>query len=151
MTIDMPSVASLKQQAKLLRASLGAQGQTITHAQALESIAQQWGARDWNTLSALAAPVSKSAQGDANMTRYTPGMRVSGRYLGHAFDAKIKAARANANGYWSLTLRFDTPIDVVASDHFSSFRQQVNCTVSPEGRSAQKTSDGMPHIEIAQH
>ena len=139
-TSHIPSRDVLKAQAKRLRGDLAERGQTISHAQALETIAHQWGARDWNTLAALATT--------AHPGGYAPGQHVSGRYLGHAFDGEIKAARQSANGYWSLTLRFDAPIDVVASTLFSSFRRQVNVTVTPKGVSPQKTSDGQPHLVL---
>ncbi|NNK15458.1 MAG: hypothetical protein HKP51_00985 [Sulfitobacter sp.] len=139
-TSQIPSRDVLKAQAKRLRGDLAERGQTISHAQALETIAHQWGARDWNTLAALATT--------AHPGGYAPGQRVSGRYLGHAFDGEVKAARQSANGYWSLTLRFDAPIDVVASTLFSSFRRQVNVTVTSKGVSPQKTSDGQPHLVL---
>jgi hypothetical protein len=136
---NIPARDILKSQAKRLRADLAARGQTISHAQALETIAHQWGARDWNTLSALA--------GDTQ-TSWSPGQRVTGHYLGHAFAGEIKAARQSANGFWSLTLRFDAAIDVVTSTLFSSFRRQVNTTVNTQGHSPQKTSDGQPHMVL---
>lgn len=138
-TTTIPTRDALKAQAKRLRADLALRGQSITHAQALETIAHQWGARDWNTLVAQAA---------GHHPGYAPGQRVRGTYLGHPFTGQIKAARQAASGYWSLTLRFDEAIDVVTSDKFSSFRRQVNTTVNAEGRSPQKTSDGQPHVVL---
>lgn len=138
-TTHIPTRDVLKTQAKRLREDIAKRGQTITHAQALETIAHQWGARDWNTL---------SAQATMPRVSWTPGQRITGRYLGHAFKGSIKAARQSANGYWSLTLRFDQAIDVVASELFSSYRQQVNTTVTPEGISPRKTSDGQPHVVL---
>lgn len=139
MTTTIPSRDMLKSQAKRLRSDLAARGQTITHAQALETIAHQWGARDWNTLSAQAA---------THHPGWAPGQRVTGRYLGHAFTGQVKASRQQANGYWALTLRFDAAIDVVASEHFSAFRRQVSATLTAEGVSPQKTSDGQPHMVL---
>ena len=75
-------------------------------------------------------------------------MRVTGRYLGHPFTGSVKAARQAASGFWSLTLRFDAAIDVVASAHFSAFRRQVSATVNAQGVSPQKTSDGQPHMVL---
>ncbi len=135
----LPSRDTLKQQAKRLRNDLAAHGQSISHARALEMIAHQWGARDWNTLTAMAATVHPG---------WAPGQRVTGRYLGHAFAGVVKAARQSANGYWALTLRFDEAIDVVTSTQFSAFRRQVNTTVNAEGQSPQKTSDGQPHMVL---
>lgn len=138
-TSTIPSRDVLKAQAKRLRSDLAERGKTLSHAEALETIAHQWGARDWNTLAAKAADVHQG---------WAPGQRISGRYLGHPFKGEIKAARQSANGYWSLTLRFDEAIDVVTSAHFSSFRRQVSTTVTPKGVSPQKTSDGRPHMVL---
>jgi hypothetical protein len=44
-----------KQQAKRLRTSLAERGVEVTHSEALELVAQQHGARDWNTLAAQPA------------------------------------------------------------------------------------------------
>ena len=41
-----------KQQAKRLRTSLAERGVEVTHSEALELVAHQYGARDWNTLAA---------------------------------------------------------------------------------------------------
>ena len=49
------TIEEAKAQAKALRAALLAQGTAISHAQALELIARQQGARDWNTLHARLA------------------------------------------------------------------------------------------------
>lgn len=137
----IPSRDVLKTQAKRLRQDLADQGQNLTHAQALETVAHQWGARDWNTLSAQASVVH---------TGWTPGQRITGKYLGHAFAGVVKAARQQANGFWALTLRFDQAIDVVTSTQFSAYRQQVSATVNAQGVSPQKTSDGQPHMVLHQ-
>lgn len=50
MAIDQHS--DLKQQAKRLRTSLADRGIEVTHSEALEHLAHQYGARDWNTLAA---------------------------------------------------------------------------------------------------
>lgn len=141
MDTPIPSKLALKSQAKRLRASLADQGQIISHGQSLEAVAQQWGTRDWNTLSAL-APVETSA----NHLEWRVGQIVAGRYLGHRFRGRIKSARSTMSGHWALTLVFDDPIDVVESEQFSNFRRQVNCTVGPDGRTARKTSNGQPHV-----
>lgn len=139
MTHPLPTRDVLKAQAKRLRADMAGRGQTISHSEALETVAHQWGARDWNTLSA--------SLGNAH-PGWSPGQRVTGHYLGHPFEGHIKAARQSSSGFWSLTLRFDAPIDVVTSEHFSSFRRQVNTTINADGHSPQKTSDGQPHVVL---
>ena len=140
MDTPLPTRTTLKAQAKRLRTTLTAAGTACTHAQALEAIAHQWGARDWNTLSAR-APGSE-------IPGFRTGQRLSGHYLGHPFTGTIKAVRAMALDRHALTLRFDEPIDVVTSSRFSAFRRQVNCVVNAQGRSAQKTSDGQPHVVL---
>ena len=135
----IPSRDVLKSQAKTLRRDMAARGQSMSHAEALETIAHQWGARDWNTAVALSAQSSPG---------WAPGMRVQGRYLGHPFEGVIKAARQSSAGFWSLTMRFDTAIDVVKSKQFSAFRRQVNVTINSDGHSPQKTSDGQPHLVL---
>lgn len=134
----IPTRDVLKAQAKRLRASLVDQGTLITHSAALETVAKQWGYRDWNSISAAAthAPV------------WQVGQTVSGRYLGHAFTGRLKAVRAGAGDHWHLTLVFDQPIDVVSSDRFSSLRRQVNATVTADGVTHEKTSDGQPHLTL---
>lgn len=140
MTLTLPSRDALKAQAKRLRADLALRGTDINHAQALESLAHQWGFQDWNTLSAKAAAT--------NAPQWTVGQRISGAYLGHPFTGTIKAAQTRGSEYWALTLVFDTAIDVVASEGFSAFRRQVNCTVNASGQTVQKISGDIPHVAL---
>ncbi|MBY5934042.1 hypothetical protein KUV51_13605 [Tateyamaria omphalii] len=140
MDIPLPSRSALKAQAKRLRQAVNAAGTPLTHAEALETVARQWGARDWNTLSARAQ--------EAPQHGYAPGQRVTGRYLGHRFSGFVKAARLMPGGRHALTLRFDDAIDVVQSRQFSAWRKQVNCVVNGKGRSLRVTSNGQPHVVI---
>ncbi|WP_299843054.1 glyoxalase superfamily protein [uncultured Roseovarius sp.] len=135
---NLPTRDALKAQAKRLRATLGDQGTPVTHAAALETIARQWGFRDWNTLSATAG----------TGPTWQVGQTVTGHYLGHAFTARLKSVREAAGGHWHLTLVFDQPIDVVTSDRFSALRRQVRATVNARGVTHQKTSDGQPHLVL---
>lgn len=139
MTSPLPTRDALKRQAKLLRADLAAQGTEMTHSASLEMVAHQWGMRDWNTLSAKSA---------SSPQIWHPGQRVRGRYLDHPFKGILKAIKLHANGHWSVTVRFDAPVDVVESEHFSSMRRQVNATLTPEGRTAQRISSGAPHMVL---
>lgn len=140
---SLPTRTTLKTQAKRLRSSLVEQGKIMSHAQSLETIARQYGMRDWNTLHA-AAPHTPLP----NATSWQVGQRVSGRYLDHPFTGQIKSATASGQGFWALTVLFDTAIDVVDAQQFTNWRKQVRCTVGPNGRSVQKTSNGLPHIQI---
>jgi len=135
-TKTLPSVEALKAQAKKLRADLT----DISHSKALELVAHQWGARDWNTLAALA--------GRNTQPSYGLGERVRGLYLGQAFVGEIIAAQRMGAERTKLTIRFDEPVDVVRFDSFSSLRRQVSATVDGDGKTAARTSDGVPHLQL---
>lgn len=139
MTTQIPSTDVLKAQARRLRADLAVNGKILSHGAVLEMLAHQWGARDWNTLSARASLPDHG---------WAPGDRVSGVYLGQRFTGAVKAARMSSSGMWSLTLRFDAPVDVVTSARFSNMRQQVNAVVDRDGICPRKTSDGQPHLVL---
>ncbi|GFE52331.1 hypothetical protein So717_40840 [Roseobacter cerasinus] len=143
MDIALPSRDALKAQAKRLRIKLAETGQTLSHSAALEAVAHQWGARDWNTLSAWAGEQPKPV--------WQVGQRVSGRYLGHPFRGHIRAAQQRGTTHWRLTLRLDAPVDVARSPHFSCLRQHISCTLDARGRSPQKTSDGVPQMVLDDH
>ncbi|QGX98509.1 hypothetical protein EI983_09540 [Roseovarius faecimaris] len=135
----LPPRAELKAQARRLRAAMADQGRPMTHATALETVAHQWGLRDWNTLSALAPDTAPPWQ---------IGQRVTGRYLGQPFKGRIKSVAQTGDSHARLTLVFDQPVDVVTSDKFSSLRRQVTATVNSDGRTVEKTSDGQPHLVL---
>ena len=139
----LPSLDALKDQAKRLRARFADDGQALSHSRALELVAAQYGFRDWNTLHAAAG----------NRPPFNPwmlGSRVRGHYLGQPFDAEVLGVQALTSqpGRYRMTLHFDEPVDVVTFDSFSAFRQRVNCTVDETGRTAEKTSNGRPHLEL---
>ncbi|WP_203292824.1 glyoxalase superfamily protein [Maricaulis parjimensis] len=137
----LPPLAALKAQAKRLRKSLEAEGNFISHSEALELIAGQYGCRDWNTLHAAA--------GNRPATPLHVGAKVSGAYLGQDFSAEVKAlTQLNDGAHYRLTLDLDEAVDVVTFESFSAFRKRINGTVNRDGRSASKTSDGRPHLEL---
>lgn len=136
------TIAGLKQQAKRLRAELEKQGQSIGHGAALELMARQRGYKDWNTIYAAlgneqpACPVSLDE-------------RVSGRYLGKAFSARVTGMKtANAEATYRLTLEFDQAVDVVSFESFSNFRKRVSCLIDATGRTPAKTSNGNPQLVL---
>lgn len=135
MTID-----NAKTQAKALRVALQAQGTTISHAQALELIARQHGAKDWNTLYARLA--LRNAPPELALSD-----RVRGRYLGQPFTGQIIGLSGPAN-HRQISIRFDTPIDVVRFESFSNLRHQIKATINEYGRSHRHTSDGEPQLMV---
>lgn len=140
----LPSLETIKDQAKRLRARLERAGNSITHSKALELVAAQYGFRDWNTLAAKAG-------NRPPLNPWMLGSRVSGHYLGQPFSAEIIAVQAikAAPGRYRITFHFDEPVDVVTFDSFSNMRQRVVCTIGEDGRTIAKTSNGRPHMELA--
>lgn len=129
-----------KTQAKALRSALAAQGNAINHAQALELVAQQHGARDWNTLHARLGQ------------RNTPpelalGSRVRGTYLGQAYAGEIVGISGPPSAR-RVDIKLDEPVDTVTFDSFSNWRHRVRGTVDETGRSQRKTSDGQPQLMV---
>lgn len=138
-TQNLAPVAELKAQAKRLREKLRSNGHEISHSQSLELLAQQHGMRDWNTLYAQAG----------NKLHLRVGDRVQGRYLGNSFVATVRGLSLLGDGEQRcITLHFDEPVDVVKFDSFSSFRQRVNGKIGWDGRSINKTSDGVPQLIV---
>ena len=137
---NIPPITELKAQAKRLRARLHDSGTNISHSEALELIAHQNGARDWNTLRASAGnmpPLPKV------------GERVTGRYLGQPFAGVVRGiTQMSASDQYRITLHFDEPVDVVTFDSFSSFRQRVSTLINCDGLSPRKTSDGLVQLNV---
>ncbi len=101
---NVPSTDALKLQAKRLRQQLKTNGVEVGHSKSLELVAQQYGARDWNTLQARSS----------NRLQLRVGDRVRGRYLGQAFTGEIRGLSLMGDGeHRQVTLHFDTPVDVV--------------------------------------
>lgn len=135
MTID-----EVKAQAKALRAALQAQGSAVSHAQALELIARQHGAKDWNTLHARLALRNEPAE-------LALGDRVRGRYLGQPFTGRIIGLSGPVT-HRQIEIRFDQPVDVVRFESFSNLRQQIRATINENWRSHRCTSDGVPQLIV---
>ena len=134
------SLDIIKAQAKALRQALQAKGTTVSHSQALELVARQHGARDWNTLHAWL--------GQRNAP---PGLalgdRVTGRYLGQAYIGKI-VALSGTTRHRHVEIALDQPIDTVRFDSFSNWRSRIRGTLREDGTSLRKTSDGVPHLTL---
>lgn len=133
------SISDAKSQAKALRASLATQGTSISHAQALELVAHQHGARDWNTLH---AQLSRAEPQPFQMND-----RVQGRYLGQAFTGRI-VSLSKVGQNIQVSLQLDAPVDTVQFESFSNMRHHIRGLIGPDGHSPRKTSDGTPHLVI---
>lgn len=140
--MTQPTIEQLKSQAKALRQALAASGQEISHGQALELVAQQHGARDWNTLHARLTRRNAPPRLDL-----APGDRVSGVYLGQAYSGRIIAVSGSPT-YREVQIQLDQPIDVVRFSSFSNWRRRLRATIGEDGRSHRKTSDGAPQLTL---
>ena len=139
-----PSITTREQakaRARELRAAATLAGTPITHSAALEQVAAELGYRDWNTASARLSNLPE--------VPVQVGDRVTGLYLKKPFVGVVLAVRDIGGGSaFEVTLHFDEPVDVVEFESFSAFRQRVNATISADGSSWSKTSDGHPHMRI---
>ena len=141
-SLDTPSAATLKAEAKHLRAERALAGAPLTHGAALEEVAHSHGYRDWNT--AVAALPERVA------TPVQVGQRVRGTYLKQPFTGlAIGVQLLSDMQHYKVTVKFDRPVDVVTSELFSSFRQRVTATVDIHGVSPAQTSDREPHMRIS--
>jgi len=138
--MTQPSLETVKAQAKALRQALKADGTAISHAQSLELVARQYGARDWNTLHA------RLGLGNA-CPPLALGCRVTGHYLGQAYTGKIVALSGPA-GHRQVEIALDQPVDTVRFDSFSNWRHRIRGTLDKNGRSPRRTSDGTPHLTV---
>ena len=137
-------VHSYKLQAKRLREAMQAEGTPLTHAAALELVARQHGARDWNTLVATARQAAP-----ARTLPFAVGAKVEGRYLGQSFTGRILSVTAlPSGGLTRLVIHFDEPVDVVTFDSFSAFRRRITAVVDGKGISPRHTSNGVPHLVL---
>ncbi|MEP3278708.1 MAG: glyoxalase superfamily protein [Stappiaceae bacterium] len=138
----LPSIDSLKSQAKRLRAELTATGTEIGHGRSLELLAHQHGYKDWNTLHAAVGNRPPTCPVELGQT-------VSGQYLGQAFTGEVIAVQTlSAPGLFRVTFDFDEPVDVVTFDSFSAFRKRVSCFIDSDGVTKEKTSDGRPQLKL---
>ena len=141
-SLDTPSTASLKAEAKALRAQKALGGEPISHGTALEAVARAHGYRDWNTASAsiperVASPVQV-------------GQRVKGTYLGNAFMGLVIGVNLLSDmQHYEVTVKADQPVDVSKSKLMGPIlRHRLRSTVDLHGVSVSRTSDGEPHLRI---
>ena len=126
------NTTNYKQSARRLRDALAEDGVTVSHSKALELVARQQGARDWNTLAA--EPAFKPT------APFAVGERVAGTFNDNPAQGRIIAlAETIKPDLWRVTVAFDPPVDVVTSKLFSSERRRVEMVVGADGRSRRLT------------
>ena len=143
MTRSLPTIDELKLQAKRLRQAMTERGAAVTHGAALELVAQQHGARDWNTLSA------RAHRDQPKPPFFAVGERVRGRYLGQSFEGRVLSLATLPGGdAYKISIHFNEPVDVVTFDSFSAYRSRITAQIDANGVSPRKTSNGQPHLVL---
>ena len=137
---QLPSIDTAKAQARYIRADLSAKGREVSHSAALELVAKSYAMRDWNT---LYAAIGNEPRAPAHIGQIVPG-----HYLKQEFLAEVLDITPIEAGLFEVTLGFDKPVDVVTFDSFSNFRSRVRKVIGADGRSVDKTSDGVPHLVL---
>lgn len=138
----MTVATDFKSHAKRLREALAADGIAVTHSKALELVARQNGARDWNTLAARPEAAATGAP-------FAVGERVAGTFNGNPAQGRvIGMAETIKPDLWRATIAFDPPVDVVTSKLFSSERRRIEMVVGRDGRSRRLTGTETGVMEI---
>lgn len=133
-----------KTHAKRLRDDLAEDGIAITHSRALELVARQNGARDWNTLAAAKsgapAPDAAAPAVHSRAAPFAVGETVEGTFNGNpAHGRVIGLSETIKPDLWRVTVAFDPPVDVVTSKLFTSERRRIEMVVGADGRSRRLT------------
>ncbi|MGB7288244.1 MAG: glyoxalase superfamily protein [Salaquimonas sp.] len=136
------TIQTLKDEARRLRVTLENTGTVVTHSGSLELVAKQKGYRDWNT--ALAS-IGNRPSGPPVWI----GQLVEGEYLGQKFMAEVIGVQSQLQpGRWRVTLDLSEAVDVVKFESFSAFRKRISANITADGRTVEKTSDGVPQLVL---
>lgn len=124
--------------ARRLRDALASDGIAISHAKALELVARQEGARDWNTLAAR--PNASTAEEAATSAPFSVGETVSGTFNGNPAQGRVIGLEETIKpDLWRVTVAFNPPVDVSTSTLFSAERRRIQMVVGADGRSRRLT------------
>ena len=141
MTPPIHTRAQAKAYARILRAELAQGGTSISYSASLERVAKKLGFSSWNLLCVRLSNTPAALQ---------VGDQVEGHYLKQPFVGHVLAVRQMGHGdAYQISIELAQPVDVVSFDSFSNFRHRITATISRDGVSPQKTSDGVPHLVIA--
>lgn len=138
-SLDTPSAASLKSEARLLRQDRATAGAPITQGAALEEVARKHGYRDWNT--------AVAALPERFVTPVQVGQRVTGTYMGKPFIGLVIGMQLTPP-HFQVTVKFDHPVNVSKFASMVHNRQRVTTTIDVRGVSLSHTSDREPHMRI---
>lgn len=131
-----------KASAKRLRTALAEDGIAISHAKALELVARQNGARDWNTLAAQPVLDGKPITSIPSVpgAPFGVGEMVGGTFNGRAAQGRVIGQEETIKpDLWRVTIAFDPPVNAATSQLFSAERKRVQMVVGADGRSRRLT------------
>jgi len=138
-SLDTPSAQTLKSEAKALRDDHAKAGETLSHGAALEIVARAHGYRDWNTARAMVP--------DRVTVPFRIGARVSGLYLGQGFRGLLIGVQMLSDmQHHTVTVLFDTPVNVTPNFMFETLRHRVVATLDIHGQSVALRGDGQPQM-----
>ena len=127
-----------KTHAKRLRDALAAEGVSLSHGKALDIVARQNGARDWNTLSASAN--GKTTPEAPSASPFAVGDHVEGAFNGSPASGRvIGVAETIKPDLWRVTVKFSPAVDASTSENFRAERTRVEMVVGADGRSRRLT------------
>ena len=138
-SLDTPSAASLKSEARVLRDERATAGSPLSQGAALEEVARRHGYRDWNT--------AVAALPERFVTPVQVGQRVKGTYMSEPFIGVVIGMQLTPP-HFQVTVKFDQPVNVSKFASMVHNRQRVVATVDVRGISLSHTSDGEPHMRI---
>lgn len=142
-SLDTPSAQTFKAEAKALRDERSRSGEPLSHSAALEEIARRHGFRDWNT--------ARAAVPERVMVPFQVGMRVKGLYLERPFKGLVIGVQmAGDQQSFTLTVRFDDPVNVTPDFMFAALRHRVTSTVDVRGISLALRGNGKPQMQVEQ-
>jgi hypothetical protein len=141
---DFKTTVDFKNQAKRLRDALAQEGLAVSHGKALDIVAWQNGARDWNTLAASAARVEPTAVPGATpdpvAVPFQIGQAVAGTFNGNPAKGRVIGLEETIKpDLWRVTVAFNPPVDASTSDLFKAERRRVTMVVGADGKSRRLT------------
>jgi hypothetical protein len=140
-SLDTPSAQTLKSEARALRQQRAAAGDPLSHGAALEAVARSHGYRDWNT--------ARAALPDRVAVPFQVGQRVKGLYLDQPFAGMLIGVQLLGDmQHMTVTVNFDTPVNVTPTFMFAALRQRVVSTVNIHGISTALRGNGNPQMVL---
>ncbi len=136
----MTTSSDYKSHAKRLRDALAADGIAVSHGKALDLVARQQGARDWNTLAAQTRNDALLPNGTESAAPFSLGQTVEGTFNDRPARGRvIGLAETIKPDLWRVTVHFDPPVNASTSDSFVAERRRVEMVVGSDGRSRRLT------------